>query len=91
VTKLLEKETPRVEISQQQISSAMSLIKSISCNASDENATDLLDFLCDEEATLEALDSQDTPILSSGLDIELPLHQNDVIAIDPPTKKQRKN
>lgn len=51
-------------------------------------ASDLLKFLEVNEATLDALNSNDTPILKEGIDIHLP---NDIGSVDdaPSSKRQK--
>lgn len=62
---------------------AIGRIQAITTNNVDPVASDLMKFLQVPEATLEALDSNDTPILMKGIDIHLP-------SDDAPSRKKQK-
>ena len=70
------------------INAAIGRIQAITTNNSDPVASDLLKFLEVNEATLDALNSNDTPILKEGIDIHLP---NDIESVvDAPSSKRQK-
>ena len=70
------------------VDAAIGRIQAITTNNSDPVASDLYKFLKVTEATLEALNSNDTPILKEGIDIHLP---NDINSGDhaPSSKRQK--
>ncbi|KAL7550295.1 hypothetical protein ACHAWF_013534 [Thalassiosira exigua] len=85
--KLLEKETSGGEASRESVESALKRIAAITCDPSDADATNLLEFLPVSEATLEALNSSERPIFKRGLYIELPPA---VFAVEESTERPSK-
>jgi hypothetical protein len=64
------------------VDSVLKRIKKVSCNG-----MDLSDFVNDPSATLQLLNSNDSPIFTKGLDIHLPKDINN--SSEPPTKKTK--
>lgn len=85
VQKLLDKQQGK-DATDDDVDAAVERIEAITTNTSDPGACDLLEFLKEPE-TLKDLDSDDTPIMSKGIDILLP---DEIIDADAATEHVHK-
>jgi hypothetical protein len=91
VVKLLKSEGK--DAADSDVDAAIKRIQAITTNTTDPGASDLIEFLESPDATLEALNTKDTPILADGIDIHLPKEiinvDDDSDAPEPALKKQK--
>jgi hypothetical protein len=77
VVKLLNSEGK--DAADSDIDAAIKRIEAITTNTTDPGASDLIEFLESPDTRLEALNTNDTPILADGIDIHLP---KEIINVD---------
>lgn len=87
VKKLLDREG--INSTDDAVDAAVGRIESITTNTSDPGACELIEFLKEPEM-LRDLDTDDTPIISKGMDILLPDEIIDVDAAPEPAQKKQK-